>query len=93
MRSMVKAVSCLSLALTGCDHAPPVITKPVAVRVEKEVLVSLPPDILASCPNKPPPLATSASNGDLLWGYLGYSNSYTPCLEEKLESIRRLQPK
>lgn len=92
---MVKAISLLPLALilSACASSPPVVTKPQAVLVEREKLVSLPPDLLAPCQNKPPSLAEGTTNGDLLWAYVGLSNSYIPCLEERLESIRRLQPK
>lgn len=92
---MVKYASCLSIALvlSACASSPPVVVKPQAVVVEKEKLVSLPPDLIGACPNKPPNLKEGATNGDLLWAYVGLSTSYIPCLEQKLESIRRLQPK
>lgn len=94
MRRLVKASHCLPLLiLLGCAQTPPVVTKPVAVRVEVERLVSLPPDLLAPCQNKPPAIQPGATNGDLLWSYIGVSNSYVPCLEDKLQSIRNLQPK
>ena len=91
MRVMVSTGCILSL-LTACGSIPTVVTKPIAVVVEKQSYVQLPPDLIAGCQNKPPVLQQSATNGDLLWSYIGLVNSYVPCMEEKLESIRRLQP-
>lgn len=77
--------------LAGCSSAP-VITHTVPVVVERERPISIPADLLAPCPSKPDRLVNGVSVGMLREAALQYQNSYVPCLEGRLESIRRLQP-
>jgi hypothetical protein len=81
----------LSLALSACA-SPPVIEKPVAVEVERKVYVSMPADFLSPCQAKPARLVDRLTNGELRSIALQYQNVYAPCLESRLEAIRKVQP-
>lgn len=89
--SLISIASALSLL--GCASAPPIVTKPIPVVIEKDRYIPLAPDLVAPCQGRPPAMREGMTNGDLLWIAIGYERSYSKCLEEKLESIRRLQPK
>jgi hypothetical protein len=80
------------LLLQGCGSAPPVLERSVPVVVERAVVQRIAPDLLAPCPSKPDRLVNGVTGGTLRQIALDYQNSYVPCLEGKLESIRRLQP-
>lgn len=76
--------------LAACSSAP-VIERPVAVEVVRDNYVQLPSDLLAPCPNRPAPLNDGDTLGTLWTAWHQYQYSYAPCLEGKLEAIKRLQ--
>jgi hypothetical protein len=88
MRSTV--LSLVSM-LMGCSVPPPVIVeKPVIV--DREVRVSMPPDLIQPCIGRPEDLsAVSATNGVLLVNRREWME-YAACLESKLDRVRELQP-
>lgn len=92
-RRLSCAIALGSIASACVSTSPPIVSKPIPVIVERDVYVSLPPDLLQACSGRPPALSEGLLNGDLLWIAIGLERSYVPCLEGKLESIRRLQPK
>jgi hypothetical protein len=83
----------IALSLQACSTAPVVKVKPEIVRVEVERLVPIDSRILAPCLGRPPTLRNGLTGGDLILVALAYQESYSKCLEGKLESIRALQPK
>lgn len=93
MRNMVKAISCLSLSvIVGCGSTQTLVEKPHAVVVEKEKIIPIATDLFSPCSGKPPAMPVQATNGDLLWSWVGWK-SYAECLELKLKNIRELNEK
>lgn len=82
----------LSICLSACA-SPQVIEKPVPVEIVKQVYVPLDASLLADCTGKPDPVLNGSSNGQLRASYLALAVVYLPCLEQRLQSIRDLQPK
>jgi hypothetical protein len=89
---MPRSVITLLVLLSACASTHETV-RTVPVEVEREKFVSLAPDLLAPCPAKPDRLVDGITLGTLRSVALEYQNSYVPCLENRLESIRRLQPK
>lgn len=93
--AITKSASSMSLLLCvflcGCAQ-PTVIEKQVAVPVVKEIYVPLDPVLLADCPDRPAIVKDHSTNGEMRESLLAWELVYGPCLEAKLESIRKLQP-
>ena len=60
------------------------------VTVEVEKLVPIPREYLSACPGKPADISKAFTNGDLEFIAYGYQLNYVPCLESRLNDIRKL---
>jgi hypothetical protein len=91
-----------SMFIAGCASTcvPTVVEKPVIV--ERERLLSLPPDLLSPCLGKPPALPLRrpfgeaesiepTTNATLLLSWYGWQ-AYAACVESRLQAIRSVQP-
>ena len=89
---MSRGVIALLVLLSACASTHETV-RTVPVEVVREKFVSLAPDLLAPCPAKPDRLVDGITLGTLRETALQYQNSYVPCLEGRIDSIRSLQPK
>lgn len=81
-----------SIVLASCA-SPEVVEHQDPVLIKKEVYVPLDAALLEACSGKPDPVLNGSTNGTLRASYLALTQVWAPCMEQRLQSIRDLQPK
>lgn len=88
---LMLAVTLCSAALSGCNSGPALVETPIAVEVPGPVqYVPLPPEATADCPQKPAPVTTGMTGGELASAAKGWE-ARARCRDDQLVAIRRLQ--